>query len=164
MLPAVTKVAAPLATGVLQALGSFGMDKIMGSGMNRNNYCYIIPSEDLTDIEKYQDQLTSEQKKHLNEAKKTGSGLVIDPTEEQRGGFLGTLLGAIGIPLLLKAVTGSGLQNRPPKGSGLQNRPYRLSRHYEGMGVNKKKVQKGEGLLLGKNSPFNSIPIIGSIL
>ena len=31
-----------------------------------------------------------------------------------------------------------------------------------GMG-NKKKKPKGKGLLLGKNSPFNSIPIIGSI-
>ena len=32
-----------------------------------------------------------------------------------------------------------------------------------GMGVKKKK-SKGKGLLLGKNSPFNSIPILGSIL
>ena len=162
-IPAITKVAAPLATGVLQALGSFSMDKVLGSGMNKHSCCYIIPNETLTDIEEYQDQLTSEQRKHLNEAKQTGSGLVIDPTREQRGGFLGTLLGAVGIPLLLKAITGSGLQNRPPRGSGLQNRPYR-GNYYEGMGVNKKKkVQRGEGLLLGKNSPFKSIPILGSI-
>ena len=32
-----------------------------------------------------------------------------------------------------------------------------------GMGVKKKK-SKGKGLLLGKNSPFNSIPILGTIL
>ena len=31
-----------------------------------------------------------------------------------------------------------------------------------GMGVKKK--SKGKGLLLGKNSPFNSIPILGTIL
>ena len=31
-----------------------------------------------------------------------------------------------------------------------------------GMGVKKK--SKGKGLLLGKNSPFNSIPILGDIL
>ena len=30
-----------------------------------------------------------------------------------------------------------------------------------GMGVKKK---RGQGLLLGKNSPFNSIPILGTIL
>ena len=160
VIPAITKVATPLATGVLQALGSFGMDKILGSGMNENNCCYIIPNENLVNIEEYQDQLTSEQKRHLNEAKTTGSGLMIDPISEQRGGFLGALLGAVGIPLLLKAVTGSGLQNRPPRGSGLRNRS---PRYYEGMGA-KKKFQKGEGLLFGKNSPFNSIPILGSIL
>ena len=32
-----------------------------------------------------------------------------------------------------------------------------------GMGV-KKKNRRGQGLLLGKNSPFNSIPILGTIL
>ena len=31
-----------------------------------------------------------------------------------------------------------------------------------GMGV--KKRRRGQGLLLGKNSPFNSIPILGTIL
>ena len=34
-----------------------------------------------------------------------------------------------------------------------------------GMGIKKKKPKsKGKGILLGKNSPFNSIPILGSIL
>ena len=34
-----------------------------------------------------------------------------------------------------------------------------------GMGVKrKKKERKGKGLLLGPNSPFNSIPILGTIL
>ena len=34
-----------------------------------------------------------------------------------------------------------------------------------GMGVKKKKSKsKGSGLLLGKNSPFSSIPILGDIL
>ena len=34
-----------------------------------------------------------------------------------------------------------------------------------GMGVkSKKKKSKGKGLLLGKKSPFNSIPILGTIL
>ena len=34
-----------------------------------------------------------------------------------------------------------------------------------GMGVKKKKISKreGKGLLSGKNSPFNSIPILGQI-
>ena len=32
-----------------------------------------------------------------------------------------------------------------------------------GMGVKKKKT-KGKGILLGKNSPFNNIPVLGTIL
>ena len=38
------------------------------------------------------------------------------PTKTQSGGFLGTLLASIGIPLVLKALTGRGLhveQSRP---------------------------------------------------
>ncbi|MCV6599777.1 MAG: hypothetical protein OIF36_04825, partial [Alphaproteobacteria bacterium] len=33
-----------------------------------------------------------------------------------------------------------------------------------GMGKKKGKGKKGQGLLLGKNSPFSGIPILGSIL
>lgn len=33
-----------------------------------------------------------------------------------------------------------------------------------GAGVKKKSSKKGKGILLGKNSPFNSIPILGAIL
>jgi len=40
----------------------------------------------------------------------TGNGVVIKPTKTQQGGFLGTLLASIGIPLLVKALTGKGLQ------------------------------------------------------
>ena len=32
------------------------------------------------------------------------------------------------------------------------------------IGMGKKKKTRGKGLLLGKNSPFNSIPILGDIL
>ena len=40
----------------------------------------------------------------------TGNGLVIRPTKTQQGRFLGTLLASIGVPLLLNALTGKGLQ------------------------------------------------------
>ena len=45
--------------------------------------------------------------------------------------------------------------HRPPPFIGTWENPV-------GMGVKKK--SKGKGLLLGKNSPFNSIPILGTIL
>ena len=36
--------------------------------------------------------------------------IVIKPTKSQSGGLLGTLLASIGVPLLLNALTGKGLQ------------------------------------------------------
>jgi len=59
---------------------------------------------------------------------------------------------------------GSPRIGRPPpfigswKGSGTERR--RAMRR----GKKKKKRQIGQGLILGKHSPFNKIPIIGDIL
>ena len=79
--------------------------------------------------------------------------------QQQEGGFLGTLLASIGIPLLMKAITGKG------HGSGLHIEPRLTSStiktYVPKTGRGKK---KGKGLLLGKNSPFSNIPIIGDIL
>ena len=44
-----------------------------------------------------------------------------------------------------------------PIGMGVQGKPVK---RYTG----KKKKSKGKGFLLGKNSPFNSVPILGAIL
>ena len=56
-------------------------------------------------------------------------------------------------------VHGKGYPYRSPPFIGTWENPI-------GMGVKsaKKKKSKGKGLLLGKNSPFNSIPILGTIL
>ena len=51
---------------------------------------------------------------------------------------------------------GGGYPYRSPPFIGTWENPI-------GTGVKKKK-SKGKGLLLGKNSPFNSIPILGTIL
>ena len=110
--------------------------------------------------------------------------MVIKPTRKQiEGGFLGTLA-SIGIPMAISLVSkmfGSGLQvDRgsssntrgvyvPPQSTHGEGYPYYPSPFFDnwgnpiGMGVKKKK-SKGKGLILGKNSPFNSIPIIGDIL
>ena len=58
----------------------------------------------------YKHLLTTGQKKDILNALQTGNGLVIRPTKTQQGGFLGTLLASIGVPLLLNALTGKGLQ------------------------------------------------------
>ena len=81
---------------------------------------------------------------------------------------------------LVSKMFGSGLQVDRGSSSNTRNVYIPTSTHGEGypyqsppffgtwknpigMGVKKKK-SKGKGLLLGKNSPFNSIPIIGDIL
>ena len=185
MLPMPTTVAQKvlpgLATGALSSLGNFGMDKILGQGVGGCNQKggFLISQDKIDKLIAHKNLLTKKQKEQILAALQAGGQLVIKPTPTQRGGFIGTLLASIGIPMLLNALTGKGLQNRPKPetktGDGLQNRPYTdLLMPYQpppfigswntstGMGMGKKKT--GKGLLLGKNSPFNGIPLLGTIL
>ena len=63
------------------------------------------------------------------------------------------------VPPPPQSTHGEGYPYRPPPFFGTWENPI-------GMGVKKKAARrsKGKGLLLGKNSPFNSIPILGTIL
>ena len=103
---AVTKAAPALATGAMTALGSLGVDKIFGKGQSGG---FLIPQNKIDQLIKYKDWLTNAQKKQIVSAFHTGGQLVIKPTKSQNGGFLGRLLGSIGVPLLLNALTGKGL-------------------------------------------------------
>ena len=107
--------------------------------------------------------------------------MVIRPTKTQSGGFLGTLLASIGVPLLLNALTGKGTQVDstgspsntvsvyvPDTTNGMITPYPYMSPPFFGtwenpVGAGVKKKTKGKGLLLGKNSPFNSIPILGTM-
>ena len=105
---AVTKVAPALATGALQALGSLGVDKIFGKGQSGG---FLIPQNKINQLIQYKDLLKKKQKEDIVSALHTGGQLVVKPTKTQCGGFLGTLLASIGVPLLLNALTGiKGLQ------------------------------------------------------
>ena len=170
-LPTVTKAASHilpgLAQGVGSALASLGIDKLFGGSI------YLEP-ENLPYIKPYLNQFTPEQLTAIHDASQSGRGLQIDLSpEQQTGGFLGALLGAIGIPLVVKALTGSnldgeGLQIRcgggAQKGKGLRIlTPQSTQEHFERqiMLANKK---KGKGLLLGKNSPFKDVPLLHLLL
>ena len=62
--------------------------------------------------------MSAKQKQDISNALQTGNGGVIKPTKTQSGGFLGTLLASIGVPLLLNALTGEGLhvdRNKPTR-------------------------------------------------
>ena len=181
-----SKVAPALATGAVSALGEIGLNKIFGSGIP-------IPKKFYPMLPKIKNQLNKSQIDLINKLFQDGKRVVIKPTPKQiEGGFLGTLA-SIGIPLAISLVSkmfGSGLQvdNQgltsgftnvyvppmlPPQtsyGKGRPRNPPPFIGNWNnpiGMGVKKGKKKpkpKGSGLLLGKNSPFNSIPILGTIL
>ena len=196
---AATKALPALATGALSGLASLGVDKIFGKGQTGG---FLIPQDKINQLIKYKDLLTKAQKEEIVSALHTGGQLIVKPTKTQSGGFLGTLLASIGVPLLLNALTGKGLQvdKRGPRvvanvyvpktgqpGRGLQvdkhglreSVPIYVPSHYRsppfigtwsnpvGLGLKPKKKnnkKKGKGLLLGKNSPFKGIPLLGALL
>ena len=110
-LPYATKAASKalpaLATGALSGLASLGVDKIFGKGQTGG---FLIPQNKIDQLIKHKDLLTKKQKEQIVSALHIGGQLIIEPTKTQSGGFLGTLLASIGVPLLLNALTGKGLQ------------------------------------------------------
>ena len=182
-----TKAAPALATGAISALGSLGIDKIFGKGMH-------IPKKFFPMLPGIANVFTQSQIDQINRVMQTGGRLVIKPTRKQLdGGFLGALA-SIGIPIAIELVSkmfGKGLQvdKTPPppplnpysnvylpqSGGQFPMYPPPFYGNWNetiGMGKTKKKGKKktgkgknsGQGLLLGKNSPFSGIPILGSIL
>ena len=198
----VSKVAPHLATGALSALGSLGIDKIFGSGMQGGMILpdaivkmlqkgIEVPVKFLVNLINMKEMLTNAQKTLIGKGLQSGKGIVLKPTKRQiHGGFLGTLA-AIGIPMAIELASkifgsgagqglqvsskagGKGLQVSKKTGVGVgqglqvsqkpflwQPPPFYGTWRGEGRGRGK----KGKGLLLGDNSPFNHIPILGAIL
>ena len=111
MLPYATSAASKalpaLATGALSGLANMGVDKIFGKGQVGG---FMIPQNNVNQLIQYKVWLTDAQKKQIVSALHSGGQVVIKPTKAQSGGFLGTLLASIGVPLLMSALTGKGLQ------------------------------------------------------
>ena len=91
---------------------------------------FLIPQNKIDKLIANKHLLSKKQKKDLLHLLQSGSGVRIIPTKTQSGGFLGTLLASIGIPLVLKALTGRGA----PK-IGLPPNPQRVGRGAPRMGV-----------------------------
>ena len=122
-LPFASKALPALATGAVSALGSLGIDKMFGKGMNGG---FLIPQNKIDQLIQYKDWLTKKQKEQILGAIQSGGQLVINPTANQRGGFLGSLLASIGIPLALELVSklfGKGLSLPRKVGDGLMVMP-----------------------------------------
>ena len=146
-----------------------------------------VPVKFLVNLINLKEMLTSAQKTLIGKGLQSGKGIVLKPTKRQiHGGFLGALA-AIGIPMAIELASkifgsgagqglqvprkagGKGLQVSKKTGVGLQVsqkpflwQPPPFYGTWEGQGRGKGK--KGKGLLLGENSPFNHIPILGAIL
>ena len=117
----------------------------------------------------------------------------IEKNISHRGGFLSFLasLASKALPMLAKGLAGgfmSGVADQvlgksgdglylfkrghcikvePVKGNGLYLSPHSSKNHAVGDGLYLKRgdaVHNGEGLILGKNSPFKNVPILGWIL
>ena len=93
---------------------------------------FIVPLNKINQLITYKHLLTDKQKKDILNAAHKGADVHIKPTKVQQGGFLGTLLATVGIPLALEAIkkmTGHGApqmgqpKRRQPKNGGLV--PYR---------------------------------------
>ena len=108
-----------LGLSALAGLASEGasqvVKKISGNGVKTRGF--LIPQNKIDKLIANKHLLSTKQKKEILDALQSGSGVVIKPTETQSGGFLGTLLASIGIPLVLKALTGKGAPKigSPPK-------------------------------------------------
>ena len=175
-LPAIGKT---LGLSALGGLAEAGAKKLIGSGQQTGGF--LIPQDKINKLIEYKHLLSTKQKQDILNALQSGSGVHITPTKTQSGGFLGTLLASIGIPLalnLVKKLTGRGAPRvgKPPssKKDGGAGAPrmgmpppfFSYPPYVTGYGKKKKRSskKKGTGLLLGKNSPFNNIPILGALL
>ena len=190
----VSKVAPHLATGAVSALGSLGIDKIFGKGMQGGAILpnaivkmlqkgIEVPVKFLVNLINMKEMLTNAQKTLIGKGLQSGKGIVLKPTKKQiHGGLLGTLA-AIGIPMaieLASKIFGKGLHVPRKAAAGLQV-PRKAAAGLQvsqkpflwqpppfygtwGKGQGRGRGKKGKGLLLGENSPFNQIPILGAIL
>ena len=104
--------------------------------------------------------LTKTQVKQINDAKARHSGVSLKLSKAQiskQDSFLGTLLAGLAGSLLPSLLGGKGLLLPGTKGKELMLPGTRGPYYFD-------KPVLGKGLLLGKNSPFKNIPILGLLL
>ena len=168
--------------------------KISGKGQVGG---FLIPQNKIDRLIANKHLLTDKQKKDILVALQSGGQLFFKPNKSQSGGFIGTLLASIGIPLAIDAIKkmtggaprmggplrdGRGARRAPRLGGpardgsgaprlGIYQPPPPFVGTWEKMrtgGGKKKKSRKpkktGDGLLLGKNSPFKNVPLLNILL
>ena len=95
-----------LGLSALAGLASEGasqvVKKIAGKGVQSGGF--LIPQNKIDQLIAYKHLLTDKQKRDILNSIQSGGQLVMKPTKSQYGGFLGTLLATIGIPLAVEAI------------------------------------------------------------
>ena len=168
-----------LGLSALAGLASEGASQVVkniaGKGVQSGGF--LIPQNKIDQLIAYKHLLTDKQKRDILNSVQSGGQLVLKPTKSQYGGFLGTLLASIGIPLAVEAIKkmtgGAPRMESKLKGHGAprigmyQPPPFigTWEQARKGGGKNKKNQKKsGAGLLLGKNSPFKNVPLLNILL
>ena len=120
--PTIAKTLGLSALGGLVSEGASQIvKKISGNGVHTGGF--IIPQDKINQLITYRHLLTTKQKKDILNALQTGSGVHIKPTKVQTGGFLGTLLASIGVPLAIEAIRKMTGQGAPQLGQPKQGPP-----------------------------------------
>ena len=165
--------------GIASEGASQVVKKIAGKGVQSGGF--LIPQNKIDQLIAYKHLLTDKQKRDILNSVQSGGQLVLKPTKSQYGGFLGTLLASIGIPLAVEAIKkitggaprmGSELMegHGAPRLGMYQPPPFigTWEQARKGGGKKKKAPKKtkksGAGLLLGKNSPFKNVPLLNILL
>ena len=108
-----------LGLSALAGLASEGasqiVKKISGSGQIGG---FLIPNSKIDQLIAYKHLLTTKQKQDILNSLQSGGQIVVKPTKSQYGGFLGTLLASIGLPLAIEAIPFIGSWEQVRKGGG----------------------------------------------
>ena len=111
-------IAKTLGLSALGGLASEGasqiVKKISGKGIQTGG-----PQNKIDQLIAYKHLLTTKQKKDILNSLQSGGQIVVKPTKSQYGGFLGTLLASIGLPLAIEAIKKITGKGAPRMGSDL---------------------------------------------
>ena len=127
---------------------------------------FQVPNQNLYILAPLSHLLTPKQRTDLANAHNLSRDLLFKITQKQVGNGIGTVLASINIPIVLDALKGLTGRGAPRMGRGRRRRGWGAAR----IGAPPPflgswgRGGKGKGLLLGKHSPFNNIPLVGAIL
>ena len=151
-------IAKTLGLSALAGLASEGASQVVKkiTGRGQTGGAFMIPNNSISDlVNTYNHLLTRKQVGDLARGLARGEPTVLlRLSQKQMGSGLGSILASIGIPIAVDLVS------KLIKGKGA---PQMGAPPLQWVTEQKKGSKSGKGLLLGKNSPFNSIPVLGQI-